>query len=171
MKEKIDAAIAMLKTQGHGVEMVVEDDKTWFEIDRRMRATPEEMRNLADGVYSLTELEELFIQRRVENTSPDELAEGVINEWASYAQVGHAKDLTAGFKELAERAFEFRNATQFLDNQRRNFEMIAEHTGKTVSDASLEEPSARERATREAFVSAYKDYLNKGRVQRPAKAG
>jgi hypothetical protein len=170
-KEKIEAAIRMLNAQGHVVETQVQDDKTRFAIDRRMRASSEEMQNLADGVYSLTELEKLFIQRRVENTSPGELAEGVINEWAAYAQASHAKDLTTEFKDVAERAFEYRNATQWLDNQRRNFELIAEHTGQPISDALLEEPSARERTARTVFLGAYTDYLNKRRIQMTAKAG
>ncbi len=170
-KEKTEAAIRMLSARGHSVEMQVDRGKTWFEIDRRMRASGEEVQNLADGVYSLAELEELFIQRRVENTSPGELADGVINEWAVYAQAGHAKNLIAEFRALAERAFEFRTATQSLDNQRRNFDLIAEHTGQPVSKTLLEQQSARERAAREAFLSTYKDYLNKKRVQMTAKAG
>jgi len=164
-KEKVEVAIQMLKAQGHDVEAKLLGDKgTWFDVDHRMRVSWEEMQNLADGVYSLTELEELFIQRRLENTSPDELADGIINEWAAFAQVGHAKDLTTDFKELAERAFTYRNATQSLDNQRRNFELIAEHTGHPISDALLEEPSARERTARDEFLRAYKDYLNKKRL-------
>jgi hypothetical protein len=170
-KEKIEAAIRTLNAQGHVVETQMQDGKTWFAIDGRMRASAEEMQNLADGVYSLAELEELFIQRRIENTSPGELAEEVINAWAVNAQAGHAKDLTRDFKDVAERAFEYRNATQWLDNQRRNFELIAEHTGKPVSDGLLEEPSARERTARTVFLGAYKDYLNKRRIQTTAKAG
>ena len=100
MKEKIDAAVQMLKKQGHSVDAQVRDGKEWFQIDGRMLASSEEMRNLGDGVYSLAELEELFIRRRVEETSPDELAEGVINEWAAYARVGHAKELPSEFKVL-----------------------------------------------------------------------
>jgi len=46
----------------------------------------------------------IFLQRRIENTSPDELAEAVINEWAMYAQAGHAQDLNPEFRELADRA-------------------------------------------------------------------
>jgi hypothetical protein len=164
--DKIEAAIRMLEKDGHSIQRQLANGKVWFEIDRRMRATPDEMQNLADGVYSLTELEELFIQRRVENTDADELAEGLITEWGRYAEAGHAKDLSADFKDVAERAFDLRSATQLLDNQRRNFEMIAEHTGKPVSDDALEQPLARHQAAREKFLSTYRVFLNKQRISR-----
>ncbi|HYM75669.1 MAG TPA: hypothetical protein VE377_06790 [Candidatus Dormibacteraeota bacterium] len=160
-KEKIEVAIRTLRSEGHVVEIQLDRGKTWFEIDRRMRASSEEMQNLADGVYSLRELEELFIERRIEKTSPDELAESVINEWAMYAQTGHAEDLTAEFRELAKRALEFRSAAQWLDNQRRSFELIAEHSDQPVAGVLLEQPSARERAAREAFLTTYKEYFHK----------
>ena len=169
-KEKIDVAIRMLRTQGHVVEVQPDRGKTWFEIDKRMRASAEEMQNLADGVYSLLELEEVFIQRRIDTTSPDELAEGVINEWAMYTRAGHAHDLTPEFRELADTACEFRNAVQWLDNQRRSFEMIAEHSTQPISEALLEQPSARERSARQAFLSAYKGYFLERLVSRFDKA-
>ena len=52
---KIEAAIKMLQEQGHSVQtqMRGKKDTVWFEIDRRMLASWEEMENLADGVYSL----------------------------------------------------------------------------------------------------------------------
>lgn len=159
-KEKIEVAIRTLRSEGHVVEIQLDHGKTWFEIDRRMRVSAEEMQNLADGVYSLVELEELFIQRRIENTSPDELAEAVISEWAMYAQVGHAQDLAPEFRDLADRACEFRNAAQWLDSQRRSFELIAEYANQPSSEAVLEQPSAREKAAREAFLGAYKKYFS-----------
>ena len=160
-KDKIDAAIRMLREQGHSVDVQLDRGKTWFAIDGRMRASAEEMQNLADGVYSLTELEEFFIQRRIETTSPDELAEEVISEWAMLAQAAHARDLTPGFRELADRACEFRSAAQWLDSQRRSFELIAEYANQSSSETVLEQPLAREKATREAFLGAYREYLGK----------
>jgi len=159
-KEKIEVAIRTLRSQGHVVEIQLDHGKTWFEIDCRMRASAEEMQDLADGVYSLAELEEVFLQRRIQSTPPDELAEAVINEWAMYAQSGHAKELAPAFRDLADRACEFRNATQWLENQRRSFELIAEYAGQPSSEAALETPSARERAAREAFLAAYKNYFS-----------
>jgi hypothetical protein len=159
-KEKIELAIRTLRSEGHVVEIQPDRSKTWFEIDHRMRASAEEMQNLADGVYSLPELEQIFLQRRIESTSPDELAEDVINEWAMYAQAGHATDLAPEFRELADRACEFRSATQWLDNQRRSFELIAEYANQPSSEAVLEQPSAREKAAREAFLAAYKTYFS-----------
>jgi hypothetical protein len=159
-KEKIEVAIRTLRSEGHVVEIQPDRGRTWFEIDRRMRVSAEEMQNLADGVSSLAELEEIFLQRRIENTSPDELAEAVINEWAMYAQAGHAQDLTPEFRHLADRACELRNATQWLDNQRRSFELIAEYANQPSSEAVLEQPAARERAALEAFLGAYKSYFS-----------
>jgi hypothetical protein len=169
-KEKIEVVIRTLRSEGHVVEIQPDRGKTWFEIDHRMRASAEEMQNLADGVYSLAELEEIFLQRRIENASPDELAEAVINEWAMYAQAGHAQDLTPEFRELADRACEFRNATQWLDNQRRSFELIAEYANQPSSEAVLEQPSAREKAAREAFLGAYKNYFSR-RISKVDKVG
>jgi hypothetical protein len=122
-------------------------------------------------VYSVAELKGLFIQRRIENTSRDELAQGVINEWAMDAESGHAKNLAADFRNLAEKAFEFRNATQWLDNQRRNLELVAEYANQPAADILVGQPSARERAAREAFLSTYKDHLNKRLVSTVGKSG
>ena len=65
-KDKIDVAIQVLQAQGHSVEAQVRASKGtfWFEVDRRMLVSWEEMTNLADGVYSLTELEELYKKRQ-----------------------------------------------------------------------------------------------------------
>ena len=70
MKDKVNTAIRMLKEQGHVVQTQVRgaQGKFWFEIDSRMLVSWEEMQNLADGVYSLSELEDLF-ERRRQNTS------------------------------------------------------------------------------------------------------
>jgi hypothetical protein len=59
-KEKIEAAIRTLRSEGHVVEIQLDRGKTWFEIDRRMRASAEEMQNLADGVYSLVNWKRSF---------------------------------------------------------------------------------------------------------------
>jgi len=65
MKEKVEAAIRMLKAQGHVVQTQVRGERGtfWFEIDGRMLVSWEEMQNLADSVYSLSELEDLFKRR------------------------------------------------------------------------------------------------------------
>jgi hypothetical protein len=70
MKEKVEVAIRMLKGQGHTVNIRVrEGGKQWFEIDGRMLASWDEIQNLADGVYSLDELEDLFKRRQAEEQS------------------------------------------------------------------------------------------------------
>jgi hypothetical protein len=67
-KVKHDTAIKMLREQGHTVEPQIRGAQgtLWFEIDRRMLASCEELENLADGVYDLNELEELYVLRRSE---------------------------------------------------------------------------------------------------------
>jgi hypothetical protein len=68
-KAKIEAAIKMLREAGHSVQTQMRGEKNtvWFEIDRRMLASWEEMENLADGVYSLEELEDLYRRRQAED--------------------------------------------------------------------------------------------------------
>ena len=66
MKSKIDAAIEALTSQGHTVCPYNREGQFWYEIDGRMLASHREMENLADRVYSLLELEDLFVQRRNE---------------------------------------------------------------------------------------------------------
>jgi hypothetical protein len=70
-KEKVEAGIRLLKAQGHSVETQVRGDqgRFWFEVDRRMLVSWEEMQNLADGVYSLAELEELYKKRQAEEAA------------------------------------------------------------------------------------------------------
>jgi len=66
MQSNIDKAIEVLKRQGHTVRPYNREGVFWFEIDGRMLASAQEMGELADRVYSLTELEELFTKRRAE---------------------------------------------------------------------------------------------------------
>lgn len=166
-KEKIDAAIRMLKAQGHTVKTQVRDDKFWFEVDRRMLVSWEEMQNLADGVYSLAELEELFRRRRAEGAGEraDELAQEVVNTCAAFASAGHAADLTADFKVLVDWACEYQSAKRNADNRRNTFQLVRHRTNDpdSVLDALLEQAASQERAARDVFVKAYKDYWEKDR--------
>jgi hypothetical protein len=59
MESKISEGVRMLEEQGHLVEGRVHFHTMWWEIDRQILATPEEMTHLADAVYSFSELEEL----------------------------------------------------------------------------------------------------------------
>ena len=175
-QEKVEAAIAMLKAQGHVVEIQVRGDKgnRWYQIDDWMLVSWEEMQDLADGVYSLTELEGLFIRREVERASehPDELAQGVIAEWHTYFELGHADTLPPEFKELKDRAFEYLNAKENLDNHRKNLRLVRQRTDEPVPDldALLEQAASHKRAAREVLLKAYRDLLEKKRLLRAAKA-
>jgi hypothetical protein len=69
MEEDVNAAVKMLTGQGHVVRPYLRQGKLWFEIDGNMLATRQEMLELADGVYSLNELRELFTRRSAEEQS------------------------------------------------------------------------------------------------------
>jgi hypothetical protein len=64
--EKVSKGTRMLKEQGHRVEGRIQFGKVWWEIDRYLLATPEEIEHIADGVYSFAELEELCIKRQAD---------------------------------------------------------------------------------------------------------
>ncbi len=67
MDEKVRAEIETLEKQGHTVSRCFVGDKPCYEIDGRMTITGKEMRELADGVYSFSELEkDLLVRRRAE---------------------------------------------------------------------------------------------------------
>jgi hypothetical protein len=66
MEEDLNAAVKMLHTQGHAVRPYVRYGVLWFEIDGNVLATRQELLELADGVYSFTELLDLLAQRRTE---------------------------------------------------------------------------------------------------------
>jgi hypothetical protein len=64
-KERVEAAIRALKKQGHVVQAVVRHDGTmWFEIDRGILTSWQEMLNLADGVYSFDGLIAMYRRRQ-----------------------------------------------------------------------------------------------------------
>jgi hypothetical protein len=66
MGEDINKAVKMLHSQGHAVRPYIRYGVLWFEIDGNMLTTRQELLELADGVYSLTELQELFVLRHLD---------------------------------------------------------------------------------------------------------
>jgi hypothetical protein len=67
-EDKVSKGLRMLREQGHQVESTIQHGRLWWEIDRGMLATPEEISQIADGMYSLAELEELFVKRHQEES-------------------------------------------------------------------------------------------------------
>lgn len=63
MEEDLNAAVRILHSQGHTVRPYIRYGVLWFEIDGTLLATRQELLELADGVYSFTELRELFVLR------------------------------------------------------------------------------------------------------------
>ena len=67
MDEKIRAGREKLEKQGHTVERCILGDVTCYKIDGGTTITPQEMREIADGVYSYEELErDVLVPRRAE---------------------------------------------------------------------------------------------------------
>jgi len=67
MDEKIRAGIEKLEKQGHTVLPCFVGDNLCYKIDGATTITREEVRQLADSVYSLEELEgDLLVRRRTQ---------------------------------------------------------------------------------------------------------
>lgn len=62
-KDRISECVRVLREQGHRVEEFTLRGKSWWQIDSRLLATPEEIKDLADGVYSLGKLEKLHAEK------------------------------------------------------------------------------------------------------------
>lgn len=63
-QQKVEKGMALLRAQGHTTEPRIQFGKRWIEIDRCMLATPQEIEEIADGIYCLEELVELYQARR-----------------------------------------------------------------------------------------------------------
>jgi hypothetical protein len=66
--EKALKGVAMLREQGHRVELQLRDDdrgktRAWWKVDGDLTSA-QEMEHVADGIYSFAELHELFVRRR-----------------------------------------------------------------------------------------------------------
>lgn len=70
MEDDVNSAVRMLHRQGHAVRPYIRYGVLWFEIDGNMLATRQELLELADGVYSLAELQELVLRRTEERGRP-----------------------------------------------------------------------------------------------------
>ena len=64
--DKVCKGVQMLKETGHQIEARIRFNKMAWKIDDRILATPEEIEHLANGIYTLSELEELHVKRRAE---------------------------------------------------------------------------------------------------------
>ena len=64
MDKGIEAAITELFRDGHRVHLSYLGRKLLFEIDGKMLATPNEMHQLSEGVFTFEELKELFLERK-----------------------------------------------------------------------------------------------------------
>ena len=62
-KDKLSKGVRMLQKQGHRVEEYTLRGESWWQIDNRLLATSEEIKDLADGVYSLGKLEKLHAEK------------------------------------------------------------------------------------------------------------
>lgn len=62
-KDRISKGVRMLQKQGHRVEEYTLRGKSWWQIDNRLLATPEEIKDIADGLYSLRKLEKVHAEK------------------------------------------------------------------------------------------------------------
>jgi hypothetical protein len=60
MNDKVEAGIALLEKQGHSVKPHNPEGIFWFAVNGRLLVSRQEMIKLADGVYTLEELENLY---------------------------------------------------------------------------------------------------------------
>src|SRR5258708_9939869 len=103
----------------------------------------------------------------------DKLLEEVSGAWCLNVSTGHGADLTADFKALDVTAQQYRTAKQVADNHRDTLRLVRRHTDEALTDIdSLREQAvSHERATREAFAKACKEYEEKHFNGEAAKAG
>jgi hypothetical protein len=68
MNMKIEAAMKMLAEQGHTAISCSHMGQEWYHLlDNHTLLKPQEMEDLADGVYSFEELFDLLWRRRLED--------------------------------------------------------------------------------------------------------
>jgi hypothetical protein len=70
ISEKVVKRLSMLNEQGHQVKVRGQFGRFCFKIDEHVMASLEEIELLADGVYSLEELEELYMKQRADERTP-----------------------------------------------------------------------------------------------------
>ncbi len=78
----------------------------------------------------------------------DELAQEVVHAWVVNAKAGNSEYLTPEFKDVFDKAFEYRQSKKIADNHR-EFNILTE------DDATAE------RTSREIFAAAYKRWIER----------
>ena len=78
----------------------------------------------------------------------DELAQEVVHAWVVNAKAGNSEYLTPEFKDVFDKAFEYRQSKKIADNHR-DFNILTE------------EDSTAERTSREIFATAYKRWMER----------
>jgi hypothetical protein len=71
MESQMSKGIRILREQGHLIERRIQDGKTWWVINQQTLATREEFQHLADGIYSPSELIELYTKRRAQEEAAE----------------------------------------------------------------------------------------------------
>ena len=79
----------------------------------------------------------------------DELAQEVLDAWVMNVRAGNANKLTADFKAMHDMACLYRDAKRLANNHRK------------FRDDLSESEASNEKAAREAFCKAYRDYWEK----------
>jgi hypothetical protein len=71
MESQMAKGIRELRAQGTTIVRRIQDGKTWWEINEKTLASREEVRDLACGVYSPSELIERHTKRRAEEVAAE----------------------------------------------------------------------------------------------------
>ena len=95
----------------------------------------------------------------------DELAQAVLNAWGLNAITGHAADLPADFKALANEASAYKTAEHVADGARKAKapagKMSSQQNADSQLDLLIEQAVADENSARESFARACKEYSEK----------
>jgi hypothetical protein len=86
-----------------------------------------------------------------------ELAQEIVNAWASGAKAEHVDDLTSDFKVVIERASEYLAVRRDMALRRETYSR-SDPTNDKERQVFLEENVAKERAARIVFAMAYKKF-------------
>ncbi len=78
----------------------------------------------------------------------DELAQEVVHAWVVNAKSGNSEYLTPEFKDVFDKAFEYRQSKKIADNHR-EFNILTD------------EDAIAERTSREIFAAAYKRWIER----------
>jgi hypothetical protein len=96
-----------------------------------------------------------------------EMAQEIVNAWAVSANAAHADNLTPAFKTLLEQACQYLAVKRDTDLRRETYGRRSEDPANDRElQAFLDQDAAKERAQREVFAKACKEYRDAREMSR-----